>query len=575
MKLMPLRILAILIAVLAIVDPAITTERAVRPEIAVIAADSNDAALAARLRRRLASRFTVLERAWPGAAATVIAGDRIPVQAAASSRPVIVVLPPDSALRMDRFDAPAYAPLDARVPVRARVRVHGARGAQLDVSLHASGLVVDRTSVAIDGESAVDVPLTFVPSSTGAVQLSVTAALGADSTSADIVVDVTEPRWAVLFFDPRASWMSTFVRRAIESDARFIVTSRTMTSRNVSIDSNRPPATLQSAAALDAYDVIVAGAPESLTDRDVDGLDAFLRRRGGSVVLLMDHGASGPYERLARVSRWSVAGQTDAMAIGFLDGDTAALRATGVLWPAALPAGAHPVATLTARAPRAPVLWRAPVGAGRLVVSGALDAWRFRDPSRSTFNDTWRRIIAESAESAVPAVDVALATSLLAPDERTDVVVTVRDAALDTRGNVEASVSAVLESGRGSVPVHLWPDGPVGRFRGVVRAPSTIGSARVVVRAGASTVERPLIVAGSSSGISRAEPVVAGAWAASRGGRAIEASQARNLADDLAGVLVIERRRTIAHPMRSPWWMVPFTLLLGLEWWLRRRRGLA
>jgi hypothetical protein len=28
------------------------------------------------------------------------------------------------------------------------------------------------------------------------------------------------------------------------------------------------------------------------------------------------------------------------------------------------------------------------------------------------------------------------------------------------------------------------------------------------------------------------------------------------------------------HPMRSPWWMAPFTLLLCAEWTLRRRAGL-
>jgi hypothetical protein len=29
------------------------------------------------------------------------------------------------------------------------------------------------------------------------------------------------------------------------------------------------------------------------------------------------------------------------------------------------------------------------------------------------------------------------------------------------------------------------------------------------------------------------------------------------------------------YPMRSPWWLLPFTLCLGGEWWLRRRSGLS
>jgi hypothetical protein len=29
------------------------------------------------------------------------------------------------------------------------------------------------------------------------------------------------------------------------------------------------------------------------------------------------------------------------------------------------------------------------------------------------------------------------------------------------------------------------------------------------------------------------------------------------------------------HPMRHPWWIAPLALLLGVEWWARRRAGLA
>ena len=50
--------------------------------------------------------------------------------------------------------------------------------------------------------------------------------------------------------------------------------------------------------------------------------------------------------------------------------------------------------------------------------------------------------------------------------------------------------------------------------------------------------------------------------------------------------LMVSRGRVIAalrqqprpdrvHPMRSAWWIAPFAIALGLEWWSRRRRGLA
>jgi hypothetical protein len=34
-------------------------------------------------------------------------------------------------------------------------------------------------------------------------------------------------------------------------------------------------------------------------------------------------------------------------------------------------------------------------------------------------------------------------------------------------------------------------------------------------------------------------------------------------------------QRGESHPMRSGWWIVPFALLLGFEWWSRRRAGLS
>jgi len=55
------------------------------------------------------------------------------------------------------------------------------------------------------------------------------------------------------------------------------------------------------------YDAVIVGAPELLTDRDVAGLDAFMRRRGGGVVLLFDTRADGRYERLTQVKAWGAA----------------------------------------------------------------------------------------------------------------------------------------------------------------------------------------------------------------------------------------------------------------------------
>ena len=81
--------------------------------------------------------------------------------------------------------------------------------------------------------------------------------------AADVLIDVREQRWAILFYDPRPSWMSTFVRRAIARDPRFAVTSRVVTSRNISTDAGQPPASLDDLATLELFDVGWLPAPRN------------------------------------------------------------------------------------------------------------------------------------------------------------------------------------------------------------------------------------------------------------------------------------------------------------------------
>src|SRR5262249_26338789 len=93
---------------------------------------------------------------------------------------------------------------------------------------------------------------------------------------------------AVLVFDRRPSWMSTFVRRVLEDDPRFDVASRTSTSTLAASTTLDAPAGLSDVAALWRDSAIVVGAPETLTDADVEGLNGYLRNRGGAVVALYD-----------------------------------------------------------------------------------------------------------------------------------------------------------------------------------------------------------------------------------------------------------------------------------------------
>jgi hypothetical protein len=586
-----LRTIAIVIALTAAADPAITSNRRAKPDIAVIAADPRaDSALADRVARVLGGAFTVYRSPMPAAAGTVVVGGGVPSSAPDLARPVFAVLPPRDTpmLVLEHVGAPSWAPRAGRVTVDATARVVGARGRTLDLTLRGDGVTVDRVThtVAADDERF-RTTLGYVPTSIGSATLRVAATLPTvpgvpAAAAADLVVDVRDTRWSVLFYDPRPSWMSTFVRRAVERDPRFVVTSRVVTSRNVSTDAGDPPARLDQFGTLSSYDAVVVGAPETLGERDVAGLESFMRKRGGSVVLLLDRYAPGPYARLTGVVKWTADSVTKAVSIATADGT--ALRATELVWPTTLPAGAEARARTPDSASRAvagrPIVWRSSVGAGNVIVSGALDAWRFRDRPASEFDTFWRSLIAGAASDALPPIEATLSNAVVEPGERVRLSVSIRDAALAATRPVKATVSVSIEP-RGDTapptPVRVFADALPGEFGGVIDAPAAPGTYRVVVSSGAERAAVPLVV---TRDLARPAPAhdrldLLNSWVAARGGRVIPNAEIASLENVLGDAVHAAQRLETWNPMRSAWWIVPFALALSGEWWLRRRRGSA
>ena len=588
-----LRGLAIAIALIAAVDPSITSNRTAKPDVAVTVSapgSSSDSVFANRVADALSKDFTVIRAPIAAAAATVMIGDRLPADPTELASPVFALFSDRSgpAVSLDAVRAPRAAPPNSRIPVSITTRVTGARGRVLDVALRANGLVVDRATRAITADDErISLSLAFVPTAAGAAPLHLSASVGGsrDSAATDIVVEVEEKRLAVLFYDPRPSWMSTFVRRAIERDPRFVATSRVVTSRNLSTSAGRPPARLDDLQLMEPFDVVVVGAPDALAERDVAGLDAYLRRRGGSVILLFDQRAPGapPYERLVNAGGWAVSTDSAVVPIATTAADTAAMRASEVMWPLRLPVTASIIAHTPPNPKRSAsgvaVVWRSAVGAGRLVVSGALDAWRYRD--RSGFDGFWRTLIAESAESSPPAVAVNLSDATPAPGEMIDVSVNVREAALqepNVARLVSTTVSANVTSADApneSTSFRLWPADDVGELRGSVRAPDKPGLYRVTVSAGGNTSTIPLVVTTDASHPAPDDRDLVAAWTHARGGRAISAPHLSELVPELRRAIHPPARLETWYPMRTAWWIVPFAILLSAEWWLRRRRGLA
>jgi hypothetical protein len=437
--------------------------------------------------------------------------------------------------------------------------------------------VLDRVATVIARDDAVQsVTLELTPTTSGVTPYTITASLGggAERARVDGIVDVRDQRWSVLFYDPRPSWQSTFVRRALERDPRFAVTSRVITSRALSKDVGAPPAGLADAASLDAFDVVVVGAPDALSETAVAGLDALMRRQAGSLVLLFDRRVATPIDRIAGVT-WTSGTAPSPIVLQSMARQSVGLRVTEAMWPARLPTGSSTMArTPPGRdSTTRPIVWSTAVGSGRLILSGALNAWQFRS---TEFDRFWQSLIGQAAAARQSALDVRVAQQLVQPGERVDVDVMVRAAALPaslTSARVHADVGATFRSSSSDVPVPMWPAG-VGRFRGSLRAPARPGDYRLVVNSAGGTREIPIVVA---QPVSRATPDqrdVLRAVVTSHGGRIIAESRLNDLSDLVARAAGPERRKEARHPMRSFWWMVPFAFALSGEWWLRRRAGL-
>jgi hypothetical protein len=582
-----LRLLAIAIAVAAVMDPAITSRRIGTPEISVVAANpAHDSAQAARVVRALGRSFSATTAPLSSADATIIVGDQLPTDRNDLATPIVAVPvdPATSPLSIERVRAPVATAIDARVPLTATVHVRGMIGRVLVTTLRLGGLVVDRNEYRVPSNDQVaQVPLTFVPTALGAAALSITATLDGENANraahVDLAVDVTSQRWSVLFYDPRPSWMSTFVRRAIEDDPRFTVTSHVVTSRNISTDAGTPPLALDDLAAISRYDAIVVGAADALSEREVAALDAVLRRRGASVVLLLDQKASGPFIRLAGSAQWLDNGSGPITAIAPVSGDSAGLKGSEVAWPTVLPPGAVPVARYAGRrndsAAGAPAVWQMPVGAGRLVVSGALDAWRYRDAALSAFDPFWRNLIAAAASASPRPLNLELSCSVAAPAEPCEATVTVRDAALGGLP-ARAAVALTLEGTSGALisRISLWPDGSVGSARATFRAPDRAGSYRLVASARGERATAPLIVSAGAEHAMPDDHDLVAMWVGAHGGSVVPMDQLSQLGGALVRAIHPTAHPLLWHPMRSFWWLLPFAGALSAEWWWRRRRGL-
>jgi hypothetical protein len=181
--------------------------------------------------------------------------------------------------------------------------------------------------------------------------------------------------------------------------------------------------------------------------------------------------------------------------------------------------------------------------------------------------------MADLSASTPLRIEIAFPGRVLAPGQRATFRVILRDAALSTERSV--SIRAMLASGTDSTFVRLWPTAVRGTLEGTLIAPSGPGAYRLVASAGAAMESTSFVVDAVADAPALDDDETMSAFVSSRGGFIVDETRLRDLPGRLSAAFQPVSRVETWYPMRSAWWLIPFAVFLGAEWWWRRRRGLA
>jgi hypothetical protein len=398
------------------------------------------------------------------------------------------------------------------------------------------------------------------------------------------------------------------------------VSSATRVSRGVTATSAGAPASL-AASDPDNFHVIVLGAPELLTKAEANTLRAFVRARGGLLIVAPDRmlDSSNPSLDLLPARKFTErlleepAALTPMFASEFAIPD-ALLPGADIL----LRLGSGPATTPTSttsdspasNASGSPVIVGSPLGEGYAIVSGALDAWRYRDRAQDGFDRFWRDTISTRAASVPEPVDITLDPVVTSPGAPIGIRVRARSA---NAANATATLSARLtptalassatpsssapsspapsssasasasESSSSpasasrsdaTTPIRLWPDARPSAYHGAINAPSRDGVYAVSVQLdGQATPSRAYFRVEHGARIARPAWPGLQAFVEARRGLLVTSDRLDRLTTHLREVARPANARHARHPLRSAWWILPFAACLGGEWLLRRRRG--
>ncbi len=564
-----LRVAAVLIAVAGIVDPVFA--RRTREPLAIdfrLSPSATASAVRDRLVALLGSDVTSSQGEAPAAVVMIGAADPPPIRPGVPIS-VVTLTPRGPNVRLVRLTQPDVVMPGQEAAIAAELVSTGLVGQVTQIDLEQDGVRLARVEHrwAEDSERFT-ARFTYVPAATGIHRVHITArTLAGESTSddnsADIGVVATSRTLRIAVYEPRPSWSSGFVRRALESDPVFDVSAVVHASRGIDVRAGSPPAAL-TAAALARFDAVIVGAPEDLRSAEIQALDAFSRVRGGAVVFVPDRQPSGAFLSLLpaiafepSLTEKSQPLETDR-AVGVAASELAVMRDPG--------RGGVALASVVQQGRPRAVIASWPHGAGRILFSGALDAWRFRAGDNDGFARFWTGTIANVAASAARPLTVSLDRPLVAPGE--PVVVRV---ALGSGKNTEGVQASLVGTNGAQQFVRLWPLAEAGTFEAVTAAAAGEYLIRVS-NTGGDIAETPLLVAKDVRHPPALDDESLRFLAAATGGSLAEPDDLtpiRRHLRTLSRPLAIER----THPMRSAWWSLAFVGALGFEWALARRRG--
>ncbi len=548
-----LRAIAVGIVIAALIDPGWHRARRAVDLVAVVATATTDSAQRARVEAAVPPEFAVSPIPTATTDVTVVVGATTLGEVPTHGR-VIVLTPPAQSVSLGftDVDMPPSVTMGTAVVVRVRGRVTHAATTGLRLALTDGAVTLDAVDLELPVRTAAfDTTLVALPTAAGAWPLRVTATTAHATASWDLLTTVRTTPWRVLVYDARASWLSTFVRRTLEADPRFVVAHRVATAPTVARVAGRPPASLAAADAFTAADVVVIGAPDALPDADVRAVARHLRS-GGSVLLLVDSLGGHALRTLSGVERW----REESGVATMRDGRGLRLTAARVVMPVVDAEDLEPVLSGDGRVG----LFRRGVGRGSLWISTARDAWQFRDASRSDFATLWPQRLEDAALAALPPLDAALEHAVLRPGEVTRLVISA---------DRPQAVAVVVDEHRVAI------DSVGDRAFVAVTAPQTEGPHEVTVLGARDSVRLPLVVRADARRDRAPDEALLRAWAEATGGTTLPLDALDALGERLRTIGDADGGAARWHPFRSPWWLLVLSTALSGEWFLRRRHGLA